>query len=90
MVAEMAMWLVTPSGFKRPMTRGELQQIAYTAPSDWLEGLVKAYVGDGIGRCPARMPGRSQLWRTVGACRRDLVDLHQAWRPRLHGLRVNG
>lgn len=31
--------------FKRPLDEFH----AYTAPSDWLEGMVKAYVGDGIG-----------------------------------------
>jgi hypothetical protein len=31
--------------FRRPLEEFH----AYTAPSDWLEGLVKAYVGDGIG-----------------------------------------
>jgi len=32
--------------FRRPLTEFH----ALTAPSDWLEGLVKAYVGDGISR----------------------------------------
>jgi hypothetical protein len=31
--------------FRRPLDEFH----AHTAPSDWLEGLVKAYVGDGIG-----------------------------------------
>jgi len=32
MVARMAAWLVTPSGFKRPMTFGELEHIAFDLP----------------------------------------------------------
>jgi len=34
MVARMAEWLVTPSGFKRPMTFRELRMIAYRLPAD--------------------------------------------------------
>jgi hypothetical protein len=33
----------------RPFVRPLEEFHAQTAPSDWLEGLVKAYVGDGIG-----------------------------------------
>lgn len=39
MVARMSLWLVTPTGFKRPLTGGELRDIAYEAD---LEGLREA------------------------------------------------
>jgi hypothetical protein len=37
-----------PSGAMRPFVAAIDEFHARTAPSDWLEGLVKAYVGDGI------------------------------------------
>ena len=38
-----------PESAMRPFVRPLEEFHAQTAPSDWLEGLVKAYVGDGIG-----------------------------------------
>src|SRR5437763_12463007 len=38
----------TPEQAMQPFTRPLDDFHARTAPSDWLEGLVKAYVGDGI------------------------------------------
>ena len=39
-----------PAAVMEPFRRPLAQFHALTAPSDWLEGLVKAYVGDGISR----------------------------------------
>ena len=47
MVARMATWLVTPSGFKRPMTFGELQLISYDAPRDRDDLSGQALIGEG-------------------------------------------
>ena len=40
---------VVPEQAMAPFRRAYEEFHAQTAPSDWLEGLVKAYVGDGIG-----------------------------------------
>lgn len=40
---------VDPQAAMEPFRRALEEFHAHTAPSDWLEGLVKAYVGDGIG-----------------------------------------
>jgi hypothetical protein len=40
---------VDPQEAMSPFRRALEEFHAHTAPSDWLEGLVKAYVGDGIG-----------------------------------------
>ena len=40
---------VDPQDAMAPFRRAYEEFHAQTAPSDWLEGLVKAYVGDGIG-----------------------------------------
>lgn len=40
---------VDPQEAMSPFRRALEEYHAHTAPSDWLEGLVKAYVGDGIG-----------------------------------------
>ena len=40
---------VDPQEAMAPFRRALEEFHAHTAPSDWLEGLVKAYVGDGIG-----------------------------------------
>lgn len=40
---------VDPEAAMAPFRRPLEEFHAHTAPSDWLEGLVKAYVGDGIG-----------------------------------------
>ena len=40
---------VVPEDAMSPFRRAYEEFHAHTAPSDWLEGLVKAYVGDGIG-----------------------------------------
>ena len=40
---------VAPEEAMSPFRRAYEEFHAHTAPSDWLEGLVKAYVGDGIG-----------------------------------------
>lgn len=40
---------VDPQEAMAPFRRALEEYHAHTAPSDWLEGLVKAYVGDGIG-----------------------------------------
>lgn len=43
-------WLgVDPAAAMEPFRRAYDEYHAHTAPSDYLEGLVKAYVGDGIG-----------------------------------------
>lgn len=40
---------VDPAEAMAPFRRAYEEYHAQTAPSDWLEGMVKAYVGDGIG-----------------------------------------
>jgi len=47
-----------PSGAMRPFVAAIDEFHARTAPSDWLEGLVKAYVGDGIAADFYRMVGQ--------------------------------
>ena len=42
-------WGVAPSEAMAPFRPALDRFHAMTAPSDWLEGLVKAYIGDGIG-----------------------------------------
>ena len=42
-------WGVAPDGAMAPFRPALDRFHTMTAPSDWLEGLVKAYVGDGIG-----------------------------------------
>jgi tRNA-(MS[2]IO[6]A)-hydroxylase (MiaE)-like len=65
---------VDPDEAMRPFVDGIDEFHARTAPSDWLEGLVKAYVGDGIAADFCRMvaevldPGNREL---VLAVRRD-------------------
>ena len=65
---------VDPDAAMRPFVAGIDEFHARTAPSDWLEGLVKAYVGDGIAADFCRMvaevldPGTQEL---VLAVRRD-------------------
>ncbi len=45
----LAEWGVDPSAAMAPFRPALDRFHTMTAPSDWLEGLVKAYVGDGIG-----------------------------------------
>ena len=60
---------IDPESAMAPFKASYAEFHAHTMPSDWLEGLVKAYVGDGIG-----IDFYREISRYVDVSTRDLVE----------------